>query len=911
MSQKTASGFIGSVSVTDGSSSPNVGGVAGDNYGTTQNCYNVGSVTGTDGEKVGGVAGTNTGTVKNSYNIGEVNGTAYVGGIVGINRTDPDEFDDIPPEMIEDMIEYGTVQNCYYLSDKADGAVEGSDEEYAESRKDEDDFNSGYVAWLLQDGQGALVWGQQLGIGSKDEYPILTSDTAKKVYKVEFIVNGETELIKGVNSGGTVRLPDCDTDDYTVLEWRSGSVNGTEFTDETPITADTELYAVLQEKYASEQETIVISLDPGYEETRHDLDQYIRFAGGDNGEGYFTYAITENEKHLDAEIDGSYLVIHEGAEEGGYELTVEATVQPKLVTLSLGSYGTDDPVILHITVAVGKIPNNDIPTWESVEIEKTQSSITVIKPDNEEYEFYCIDDEGKEVTADGNRFTDLKAGEEYTIFVRYKETETQLASKGAELVRVTTVNEDGSTTLKPGETVKGTKKGEDVENRDGKVTVKDSSGNETTVTLPEGKRDVEIDENGNVIIPGGSVVAPKNGTGFTVSNEAAVEADGSATLQGGKDIEIGKTAVTVPEGGTVTPNDDGTVTVPDGSAVTPPSGNPKIEIADADNKARVDKDGNVTLPEGGDIRIGYITVTVPRSGGTTKPNIDGTVTVSDGSVVQTPGAPDITVGDNDNRTTVDGDGNVTVPANGSVEVGGTTVTLPDGGTVEPNTEDGIVIIPEGAFAETSDGETVYLPDGGTVDSNGKVTPNGADGEGSGEGEGGEDDNDNSFRIGNTTIIPPEGETVTENEDGTVTVPDGSVVKTPSAPDITVGDNDNKTIVDKDGNVTVPENGSVEVGGTTITVPDGGTIKPNTENNTVTVPAGSTAKTSDGKITELPDGGTVDSKGNVTPNGGSSEDNNDNDNADSADKNPMTGVILVTVPFIAAAAGVIVSGKRKQ
>jgi len=70
----------------------NVGGLVGNNSnGTIQNCYNMAivSVTGTGtGANVGGIAGNNagsTGFIINCYNIGDVSGVSNVGGIAGWN----------------------------------------------------------------------------------------------------------------------------------------------------------------------------------------------------------------------------------------------------------------------------------------------------------------------------------------------------------------------------------------------------------------------------------------------------------------------------------------------------------------------------------------------------------------------------------------------------------------------------------------------------------------------------------------------------------------------------------------------------------------------------------------------------------------------------------------------------------
>ena len=62
-----------------------VGGLAGANDGTVNNSYATGSVSGSN--TVGGLAAINSGTVSNSYATGSVSALEYVGGLVGYNVT--------------------------------------------------------------------------------------------------------------------------------------------------------------------------------------------------------------------------------------------------------------------------------------------------------------------------------------------------------------------------------------------------------------------------------------------------------------------------------------------------------------------------------------------------------------------------------------------------------------------------------------------------------------------------------------------------------------------------------------------------------------------------------------------------------------------------------------------------------
>ena len=90
----TDCGFRGTVSAL-----AYVGGIVGNCAGTVNNCYNLGSVSGTQDNSLnvaGGIVGNGNGaTVSNCYNFGAVNaeGSGTAGGIVGS----------------------GTAQNCYYL----------------------------------------------------------------------------------------------------------------------------------------------------------------------------------------------------------------------------------------------------------------------------------------------------------------------------------------------------------------------------------------------------------------------------------------------------------------------------------------------------------------------------------------------------------------------------------------------------------------------------------------------------------------------------------------------------------------------------------------------------------------------------------------------------------------------------
>jgi len=79
-----------------------VGGLEGLNFGTVENSYSTGSVTGSYGsEIVGGLVGLNASVVNNAYSQATVSGTYSVGGLVGSN--------------------IGTITNAYYSTGQVNG----------------------------------------------------------------------------------------------------------------------------------------------------------------------------------------------------------------------------------------------------------------------------------------------------------------------------------------------------------------------------------------------------------------------------------------------------------------------------------------------------------------------------------------------------------------------------------------------------------------------------------------------------------------------------------------------------------------------------------------------------------------------------------------------------------------------
>ena len=158
--------------------------------GLVQNCYVVNSSIKTKDKIAGAIVGANYGgTIANCYECGNtVEGYNRIGHLVGDNRNDNSSLS-------------GTVSYCYTDKDRVVGTYGGSEKN--SGVKSADEFKSGAVAVLLQGDQTELAWGQTIGT---DEYPVLTTDEAKKVYAYS-IYEGSDEAKTGyVNNGAAVSL---------------------------------------------------------------------------------------------------------------------------------------------------------------------------------------------------------------------------------------------------------------------------------------------------------------------------------------------------------------------------------------------------------------------------------------------------------------------------------------------------------------------------------------------------------------------------------------------------------------------------------------------------------------------------------------------------------------------------------
>ena len=161
--------------------------------GLVQNCYVVNSSIKTKDKIAGAIVGGNYGgTIANCYEYNNsIEGYKRIGNLVGDNQND----NKTTPMK-------GTVSNCYsnvkVVGDQS-GTVENS------GVKSADEFKSGEVAVLLQGDQTELAWGQTIGT---DEYPVLTTDEAMRVYAAK-LYNGSADKVSELytNASG-ISLPE-------------------------------------------------------------------------------------------------------------------------------------------------------------------------------------------------------------------------------------------------------------------------------------------------------------------------------------------------------------------------------------------------------------------------------------------------------------------------------------------------------------------------------------------------------------------------------------------------------------------------------------------------------------------------------------------------------------------------------
>ncbi len=313
------------------------GGLVGTAKGTLTivNCYNTGTVvTSATDQPTGGLVGDSKSTISNSYNTGVVTNTAGgpIGGIAGTATS---------------------VDNTYYLDTACSESGGGTP-------KTADEFNSGEVAWLLQNGQSTpetQVWGQTVGTG----YPELTNAPAKKVYKVTFATAKKPNYaVEYANPDGVKKLPSPPAMEEGLVfdHWSTtnSTTGGETFTENTPVTKDITVYAIGRRAIGGESDPIPLTAQYGTGRTEN-LSKYVAFESGDSTEGQFTFEITDGNDTLEATIDRDTLTIPATADVGDYTLTVTAKeASPQYALMSFGPFGSD-PVKLTVKVSITPAPS--------------------------------------------------------------------------------------------------------------------------------------------------------------------------------------------------------------------------------------------------------------------------------------------------------------------------------------------------------------------------------------------------------------------------------------------------------------------------------------------------------------------------------------------------------------------------
>ena len=135
------------------------GGIVRENRGDIENCANFGALGVSQNSQIGGIAGNNFGTIKKCFSNASITSTYdWNGGIVNANQNT------------------GVISDCYYNSTIVDfnvahyqkGTVENTEGKAAEA------FSSGEIAYLLGEG-----WGQTLGVNAN---PVFATENNRVYY---------------------------------------------------------------------------------------------------------------------------------------------------------------------------------------------------------------------------------------------------------------------------------------------------------------------------------------------------------------------------------------------------------------------------------------------------------------------------------------------------------------------------------------------------------------------------------------------------------------------------------------------------------------------------------------------------------------------------------------------------------
>lgn len=326
-----------------------------------------------------------------------------------------------------------------------------------------------------------------------------------------------------------------------------------------------------------------------------------------------------------------------------------------------------------------EIPARPAKPTQALKLTKTADSITITNTDPA-----CEYSKDGTTWNSTGEFTGMTAGTEYTIQVRIKATDNSFHSEAMSQT-VTTVSVDGSTTLKPGESV--TTGDTTITNNGDTITTQ--TGDTNTTIIPPSSGDVDVSSEGTVTIPDGSTVQPGNGSAVTLPDGGTVDKNGTVTATPGGEVEVGDATIIPPAGGAVTVDQNGKAEVPADSTVTENGTTAKLP-----DGGTVNTDGSITVPGGGQVTTTTkdgkeVTITVPKDGGTIQIDDQGNLIVPGGSTVQTGDEPAVTVGSQGGK--VDGNGKVTSFSSGGGSDGGSSAPTYSP-TVEQPSEGGTVTV---------------------------------------------------------------------------------------------------------------------------------------------------------------------------------------------------------------------------
>ncbi len=170
----------------------------------------------------------------------------------------------------------GTVTNSYYTQ-TWNNSTQGT-------AATAEDFASGYVAYRLQDFRSEYIWGQRIGTGDTDAYPILTSDADYHVYRSK--TNGYTN----VASEGYPGMQKAD-DGYYLLSSVSDWID----------------FVILEQKVPTINARLTADIDLGDDQTVA-ASSTCRYRGTFDGQGHtITYNLTttDNSYGLFREVGGA------------------------------------------------------------------------------------------------------------------------------------------------------------------------------------------------------------------------------------------------------------------------------------------------------------------------------------------------------------------------------------------------------------------------------------------------------------------------------------------------------------------------------------------------------------------------------------------------------------------------------